>query len=111
MTTQQTRPSLDDPRIAIPSTSEWYEPAPTAQTERQAEFLNLRDGEMFINMGPQHPSTHGVLRIVVKVNGVVVPPGPNTWTFDAASNSIKFNSTATPQPGVPLEIEYTQSCF
>ena len=69
MTTQQTRPSLDDPRIAIPSTSEWYEPAPTAQTERQAEFLNLRDGEMFINMGPQHPSTHGVLRIVVKVNG------------------------------------------
>jgi hypothetical protein len=50
-------------------------------------------------------------QVVVKVNGVVVPPGPNTWTFDAASNSIKFNSTATPQPGVPLEIEYTQSCF
>ena len=24
---------------------------------------------MIINMGPQHPSTHGVLRIVVKVNG------------------------------------------
>ena len=69
MTTQQTRPSLDDPRIAIPAVSEWYEPAPTAQTERQAEFLNLRDGEMFVNMGPQHPSTHGVLRIVVKVNG------------------------------------------
>ena len=69
MTTQQTRPSLDDPRIAIPAASEWYEPAPTAQTERQAEFLNLRDGEMFVNMGPQHPSTHGVLRIVVKVNG------------------------------------------
>ena len=52
-----------------------------------------------------------LLPSVVKVNGVVVPPGPNTWTFDAASNSIKFNSTATPQPGVPLEIEYTQSCF
>ena len=69
MAAQQTRPSLDDPRIAIPSTSEWYEPAPTAQTERQAEFLNLRDGEMFINLGPQHPSTHGVLRIVMKVNG------------------------------------------
>ena len=69
MTTPLTKPSLDDPRIAIPAASEWYEPAPTAQTERQAEFLNLRDGEMFVNMGPQHPSTHGVLRIVVKVNG------------------------------------------
>ncbi|MGI9096659.1 MAG: hypothetical protein ACR2JL_05045, partial [Candidatus Limnocylindrus sp.] len=68
-TTRPTRPSLDDPRVAIPGSSSWYEPAPTPQTERQAEFLNLRDGEMFINMGPQHPSTHGVLRIIVKVNG------------------------------------------
>ena len=69
MTTPLTKPSLDDTRIAIPAASEWYEPEPTAQTERQAEFLNLRDGEMFVNMGPQHQSTHGVLRIVVKVNG------------------------------------------
>ena len=67
--TQQMRPSLDDPRVAIPAESTWYEPAPTPQTERQAEFLSLREGEMFVNMGPQHPSTHGVLRVIIKVNG------------------------------------------
>jgi NADH-quinone oxidoreductase subunit D len=67
--TQQMRPSLDDPRVAIPAESTWYEPAPIPQTERQAEFLTLREGEMFVNMGPQHPSTHGVLRVIIKVNG------------------------------------------
>ena len=39
------------------------------RTEREAEFYSLRDGEMFVNMGPQHPSTHGVLRVVLKING------------------------------------------
>ena len=29
----------------------------------------LADGEMLINMGPQHPSTHGVLRVVLKLDG------------------------------------------
>ena len=24
---------------------------------------------MLLNMGPQHPSTHGVLRVVLKING------------------------------------------
>ena len=37
--------------------------------EREAEFYALRDGEMFINLGPQHPSTHGVLRVVLKIDG------------------------------------------
>ncbi|MFO0598792.1 MAG: choice-of-anchor D domain-containing protein [Myxococcaceae bacterium] len=49
--------------------------------------------------------------VVVKVNGVVVPPGPNTWQYDPATNSIKFNAAATPQPGVPLDIQYTQACL
>ncbi len=32
----------------------------------------LRSEEMVINMGPQHPSTHGVLRLELIVNGEVV---------------------------------------
>ncbi len=30
---------------------------------------NLREEEFLINMGPQHPSTHGVLRLVLKMEG------------------------------------------
>jgi NADH-quinone oxidoreductase subunit D len=29
----------------------------------------LREEEFLINMGPQHPSTHGVLRLVLKMEG------------------------------------------
>src|ERR1700709_2097583 len=31
-----------------------------------------KDRTMILNMGPQHPSTHGVLRLVVEVDGETV---------------------------------------
>ncbi|MBN1866858.1 NADH-quinone oxidoreductase subunit D [Candidatus Sumerlaeota bacterium] len=33
---------------------------------------SLRTEEMLLNMGPQHPSTHGVLRLVVRTDGEMV---------------------------------------
>jgi NADH-quinone oxidoreductase subunit D len=42
---------LDDPRII--------------------EF-DVRTDEMLINMGPQHPSTHGVLRLVLRTDGEII---------------------------------------
>jgi NADH-quinone oxidoreductase subunit D len=42
------------------------------QTERERELYTLEEGEMLVNMGPQHPSTHGVMRIVLKVRSEVV---------------------------------------
>lgn len=42
------------------------------QTKREAEIYTLNEGEMLINLGPQHPSTHGVMRLVVKVRGEVI---------------------------------------
>lgn len=42
------------------------------QTEREQEVYTLDEGEMLVNMGPQHPSTHGVMRLVVKVRGEIV---------------------------------------
>src|SRR5512136_1373893 len=32
----------------------------------------LRTDEMIINMGPQHPSTHGVLRLEIVVDGEII---------------------------------------
>jgi NADH-quinone oxidoreductase subunit D len=33
---------------------------------------DVRTDEMLINMGPQHPSTHGVLRLVLRTDGEIV---------------------------------------
>jgi len=67
----QQHPSADDPRIMLDEQAGVFEPVPPypPRTEREAEFYTLGDGEMFLNMGPQHPSTHGVLRVVLKLRG------------------------------------------
>ncbi|RLB60438.1 MAG: NADH-quinone oxidoreductase subunit D, partial [Deltaproteobacteria bacterium] len=35
-------------------------------------FANEMDEEMTLNMGPHHPSTHGVLRFIVKTDGEII---------------------------------------
>ena len=37
-----------------------------------AQQTDLIDEEYFINMGPQHPSTHGVLRLLINLHGEIV---------------------------------------
>jgi NADH-quinone oxidoreductase subunit D len=65
--------STDDPRILLDRQIgvPLYEPIPPypTRTEREGEFYTLGDGEMFLNIGPHHPATHGVLRLVVKLSG------------------------------------------
>ena len=64
--------STDDPRVTLDrQIGQLYEPIPPypTRTEREGEFYTLGDGEMFLNLGPHHPATHGVLRLVVKLSG------------------------------------------
>lgn len=50
-----------------------YDPAHFAQSEpTKHDPAHLKREEMLINFGPQHPSTHGVLRLEVVTNGEVV---------------------------------------
>jgi len=42
-----------------------------AGESRIVEF-DVRTDEMLVNMGPQHPSTHGVLRLVLRTDGEIV---------------------------------------
>jgi len=44
------------------------------QAERSAPVLprDIQTDELVFNMGPQHPSTHGVLRVAVRTDGEVV---------------------------------------
>jgi NADH-quinone oxidoreductase subunit D len=57
---------------------------------------NLRTEEMVLNMGPQHPSTHGVLRLEVVTDGeVVVDVVPHLGylhrCFEKHAESLPFN--------------------
>ena len=41
------------------------------QDPRIVEY-DVRTDEMLVNMGPQHPSTHGVLRLLLRTDGEIV---------------------------------------
>jgi len=43
-----------------------------AELEPPADEPDFRAEHMLVNMGPQHPATHGVLRLVVELDGEVV---------------------------------------
>ncbi len=43
-----------------------------AETGEQVELKSLRTDRLVVNMGPQHPSTHGVFRMVVTLDGETI---------------------------------------
>lgn len=67
----------------------------TAATAAQGVRIDaLDDTTMVVNMGPQHPSTHGVLRIVLELDGEVIA---------RATPHIGYVHT-----GIEKELEYQQ---
>jgi NADH dehydrogenase I D subunit len=56
----------DDP--ALVSLGQQTLEAPTGESDVPPWFSG-RDDTMIVNMGPQHPATHGVLRVVVELDG------------------------------------------
>src|SRR6267378_75457 len=45
---------------------------PSVQQDPTVIEFDVRTDEMLVNMGPQHPSTHGVLRLVLRTDGEVI---------------------------------------
>ncbi len=41
---------------------------PTAMQDTRIVEFDVQTDEMLINMGPQHPSTHGVLRLALRTD-------------------------------------------
>ncbi len=68
-----------------------------ARTAAAAEELQEMEGEkMVLNMGPSHPSTHGVLRIVLELDGEVITKAqPDIGYLHRGDEKIAENMTYT----------------
>jgi NADH-quinone oxidoreductase subunit D len=67
------RPMAETERVM--AEVEAYTPLEALERTREAERTARRSGArepMVINLGPQHPSTHGVLRLITELDGEVV---------------------------------------
>lgn len=71
--------SLDKPELNTEEREEKRQKIYTVLEDRDATLLPATDekgdaleNEMVLNMGPQHPATHGVLRVVLKLDGETV---------------------------------------
>ena len=61
---------------------------------RVIEF-DVRTDEMLVNMGPQHPSTHGVLRLVLRTDGEIISEvQPHIGYLHRCAEKIGENLTA-----------------
>jgi len=66
----------------------------TNRTQPDSVEFDVRTDEMLINMGPQHPSTHGVLRLALRTDGeVVIEATPHIGYLHRSAEKIAENLT------------------
>ena len=70
---------------------------PAARTAQAVRELQDAQGErMVLNMGPSHPATHGVLRIVLELDGeVITKADPDVGYLHRGDEKIAENMTYT----------------
>jgi len=78
-----------------------YRPSHSAAVAPLEPPGDLRTEEMLINMGPQHPSTHGVLRLMLRTDGeLVLEATPHVGYLHRCAEKIGEN--VTPAQFVPI---------
>ena len=70
------------------------------RVEPELVEFDVRTDEILVNMGPQHPSTHGVLRLVLRTDGeVVLEATPHIGYLHRCAEKIGEN--VTPRQWIP----------
>src|SRR5437899_2980341 len=83
--------------IKIRDSAARAEPAAKVLPRPPAEDLQDMQGEkMVLNMGPSHPPTHGVLRIVLELDGEIITKAvPDVGYLHRGDKKIAENMTST----------------
>jgi NADH dehydrogenase I D subunit len=80
--------------------------APTHESDIPPWFSG-RDDTMIINMGPQHPATHGVLRVVVELDGErIVNAAPDIGHLHSGFEKIAEHRTYQQFAAYPSRMDY-----
>ncbi len=70
--------------------------AAASQASADTELQDLHGEKMVLNMGPSHPSTHGVLRIVIELDGETITKAvPDLGFLHRGDEKIAENMTYT----------------
>ncbi|MDP3025467.1 MAG: NADH-quinone oxidoreductase subunit D [candidate division Zixibacteria bacterium] len=76
------------------------------------EISEIYTEEFFVNMGPQHPSTHGVLRLLLKMDGeVVLDMVPHVGYLHRSMEKIAENRTYYQYIPYTDRIDYVSAMF
>ena len=76
---------------------EFREPAArAAEAAASGELRDMEGEKMVLNMGPSHPSTHGVLRILLEMDGEIITKAmPDIGYLHRGDEKIAENMTYT----------------
>src|SRR5438046_1889119 len=75
---------------------EFSEPSARAAVSALVELPDFKGERMVLNMGPSHPSTHGVLRIVLELDGEIITRAvPEVGYLHRGDEKIAENMTYT----------------
>ena len=70
--------------------------APQTTAPQSEELQEIQGEKMVLNMGPSHPSTHGVLRIVLEMDGEIITKAmPDVGYLHRGDEKIAENMTYT----------------
>ncbi len=70
-------------------------------------WFSDRDDTMIVNMGPQHPATHGVLRVVVELDGErIVNAAPDIGHLHSGFEKTAENRTYQQYAAYPSRMDY-----
>src|SRR5271154_471012 len=79
-----------DPQARIAAGAAGTAPAPSA------ELPDIQGEKMVLNMGPSHPATHGVLRVVLELDGeIIIKAEPDVGFLHRGDEKIAENMTYT----------------